>query len=375
MLGQRIRQARVASELTMRELAQRVGVSHTAIAKYENDRTCPRPSVLLQIAKALNVKVEFFLQEQSIKLSPPAVGVIAALPQYKREAIEACIKSGLEKHLALEGLLPPERQVSFQGPKFSVQHVEEVEDIAEELRQRWELGFRAIDSMVSVLEEQGIVVLILSQLADKIDSYSCWANDTIPVAVCKDNLPGDLQRQILGHELAHLILDIDETLNQEKVVSRFATAFLAPRKGVFSKIGTRRKTLDFDELCILKQEYKISMQALARRAFDLGIVSYDKYECICKAFHKLSWQGREPGDEVDAEKPVRFPLLVRQAVAEGFISQGKAAALLEEMETREIKICCEKLKQAADSFAKEYLEDDELTIFTRLNREDFFTHE
>ena len=62
MLGQRIRQARLASELTMRELANRVGVSHTTIAKYENGRICPRPSILPQIARSLNVKVEFFLR-------------------------------------------------------------------------------------------------------------------------------------------------------------------------------------------------------------------------------------------------------------------------------------------------------------------------
>ena len=172
MLGQRIRQARVASELTIRELAQRIGVSHTAIVKYESGKTCPRPSVLLQIARNLNVKVEFFLQDQSIQLSPPVFSTLANLPRYKREAIEARIKSGLEKYLELEGLLPPERQVSFEGPRFSVGHVEEVEEIAEDLRSRWELGYRAIDSMTSALEERGIKVLMLSQLADQILGYS-----------------------------------------------------------------------------------------------------------------------------------------------------------------------------------------------------------
>jgi Zn-dependent peptidase ImmA (M78 family)/DNA-binding XRE family transcriptional regulator len=372
MLGQRIRQARVASELTMRELAQHVGVSHTAISKYESGKTCPRPSVLLQIARTLNVKMEFFFQEQSIQLSPASQ---RGLPQYKREAIEARIKSSLERYFEVEGLMPPDRQVSFRGPKYSVKHVEEVEDIAEDLRYKWELGFRSIDNLTSALEEQGIVVLMFSRIPDQIHGYSCWANETIPVAVCKKNLPGDLQRQILGYELAHLILDIDNTLDQEKVANRFATAFLAPRRGVFNKIGIRRKSLDLDELCILKQEYKISMHALARRALDLGIVSQERYRCICNAFRKLSFQGQEPGEEVDTERPLRFPLLVRQAVAEGFISHGKAAALLEERENRELEICCEKLKQLADSFAKEYMEDDELTIFTRLCGEDFYSHE
>ena len=78
---------------------------------------------------------------------------------------------------------------------------------------------------------------------------------------------------------------------------------------------------------------------------------------------------------MDTAKPLRFPLLVRQAVAEGFISQGRALALLNERKNRESDVCCKQIKQIADTFAKEYSEDDELTIFTRLNGEDFNAHE
>ena len=97
------------------------------------------------------------------------------------------------------------------------------------------MGFQAIDSMTSALEERGIKVLMFSRLADRVHGYSCWANNKIPVTVCKANLPGDLQRQILANQLAHLILEIDDSLNQEEVAARFAMAFLAPRRGFFIK--------------------------------------------------------------------------------------------------------------------------------------------
>lgn len=375
MLGQRIRQARIAAGLTLRELAQQIGLSHTAIAKYESGKICPRPSVLVQIARTLNVKMEFFLQEQSICLTPADFSWTAKISKAKREAIEAQIKYILEKYLELESLLPPERQVSFEGPRFAVKHIEEVEEIAEELRNRWELGHRPIHNMASALEERGIKVLMLSRLVDKVLGYCCWANETIPVAVCRENLPGDLQRQILGHQLAHLILEIDRELNPEEIATRFAMAFLAPRTGLLNKIGTKRKNLDFDELCLLKQEYKISLNALARRALDLGIVSRDKYHCLCRDFQKLSWQGQEPGDEVEPERPLRFHLLIRQALAEGLISEEKAMALLNERRSREIDICCDYMRRVAAAFAREYLEDDELTVFTRLNNEDFYAYE
>ena len=119
--------------------------------------------------------------------------------------------------------------------------------------------------------------------------------------------------------------------------------FLPPHR-LLNKIGTKRKP-DFDELCLLKQEYTSSLNALARRALDLGIVSRDKYHCLCRDFQKLSWQGQEPGDEVEPERPLRFHLLIRQALAEGLISEEKAMALLNERRKREIDICCDYMRR------------------------------
>ena len=59
-LGARIKQARKAAGLTLRELAERIGVSAMAISKYENNQMTPRSEVLIRLAQALNVKVGFF---------------------------------------------------------------------------------------------------------------------------------------------------------------------------------------------------------------------------------------------------------------------------------------------------------------------------
>ena len=118
MLGQRIRQARIAAGLTLRELAQQIGLSHTAIAKYESGKICPRPSVLVQIARTLNVKMEFFLQEQSICLTPADFSWTAKISKAKREAIEAQIKYILEKYLELEVCCPQKDRSLLRGLGF-----------------------------------------------------------------------------------------------------------------------------------------------------------------------------------------------------------------------------------------------------------------
>ncbi|NPV30275.1 MAG: helix-turn-helix transcriptional regulator, partial [Firmicutes bacterium] len=58
MVGERLRLARRAAGLSLRELANRVGVSPQAISKYERGLDIPSSGVLLRLAEALGVKVE-----------------------------------------------------------------------------------------------------------------------------------------------------------------------------------------------------------------------------------------------------------------------------------------------------------------------------
>lgn len=56
-IGEKIKKARKASNLTQTELAKRLGVSQQMIAAYENGKRNPKAETLLTIATALNVPV------------------------------------------------------------------------------------------------------------------------------------------------------------------------------------------------------------------------------------------------------------------------------------------------------------------------------
>jgi transcriptional regulator with XRE-family HTH domain len=57
---ERLRLARFRAGLTLREVADRVDVSHTAVSQYENDRNRPTPAVLARLAMATGVSAGFF---------------------------------------------------------------------------------------------------------------------------------------------------------------------------------------------------------------------------------------------------------------------------------------------------------------------------
>jgi len=62
--GGRLRMVRKAKLLSMEKLAKQVGLSTMSISKYENNKMNPDSTMLLKLAIALDVNVEFFFRER-----------------------------------------------------------------------------------------------------------------------------------------------------------------------------------------------------------------------------------------------------------------------------------------------------------------------
>jgi transcriptional regulator with XRE-family HTH domain len=262
MLGERIKQARIAAGLSLRGLAEATNnyVSAQVIQKYEQGATNPGSDVLIKLAKVLGVKVEFFFR-------PDAVQVSLSCPDYRKrasvskkylESIHAQVKDKVEKYLEIEALFPEDRfdKISISKLKHrNIHKITDVENLAEDLRNIWALGNDPIESMTDIIEDRGAMVIPLAA-SDEFDGLSCWANDTIPVIVVKKGLPGDRQRSDLAHELGHLIMKMssDNAKDEEKAAKRFSGAFLAPAAAVYREFGKKRHNLDLLELDMLKKK-------------------------------------------------------------------------------------------------------------------------
>jgi transcriptional regulator with XRE-family HTH domain len=55
-VGDRLKKLRTLNALTQAELAEKAGLTTTAVARVERDEAEPRPSTLRKLAKALNVQ-------------------------------------------------------------------------------------------------------------------------------------------------------------------------------------------------------------------------------------------------------------------------------------------------------------------------------
>lgn len=330
-LGERLKSARKRAGLNMRALAERAGVSAQAISKYERGLDIPSSAVSIRLAKALGVSLEWLLRPTQVSLSTPSYrSHRSQLGSRVKEQLEEQVREWLERYMTIEDIMG-ERQL-FQLPPISrvIEHEEDAELVAEELRRSWNLGDDAIPGLISTLEAQGICIGVMPA-PDHFDALTLFANEKTPVIVVRKGAPGDRQRMSLAHELGHLVMEIPAYWSDtaiESVVFRFAGAFLVPRSAAIRELGERRTYLDLYELHLLKHRYGMSMQAWIHRARDLGIISHSVAQGLYRLFRVRGWHTKEPGDPYPPEDTTRLERMVLRALVEGLISEGRAVELL-----------------------------------------------
>lgn len=332
MIGERINQARKAAGLSLRVLAEKAGISAMAISKYETGKSTPSSGVLLSLAKALNVRAEYFFRPVKVELKAVEYRKHSKLPVKKLRQIEGDVIEQIERFIELEQLLPNGPVESFKLPDdlpASISAFDEIEGVADKLRAAWGLGVDPIPVLTDMLEERGIKVFLSPAVPGNFDGMTAQVNG-IHVIVVSDKAPGDRQRFTMAHELGHLVLDgrLAEGLDEESAAHRFAGAFLAPASEVRKELGAQRTWLEPKELHALKHAYGLSMQAWMHRAKDLGILAESRYVDMRKFFSAHRWTKTEPGEEIPAERPQLFEQLVYRALAQDIISESKAAELL-----------------------------------------------
>jgi Zn-dependent peptidase ImmA (M78 family)/DNA-binding XRE family transcriptional regulator len=330
VIGERLKMARKMNGLSQQELGEKAGVSRMSISKYERDINVPRSQVLIKLAQALDVKIEYLLRPVEVHLSEPVFRKRTALPKKQEYKILERTRDWVERYLHVEALF--RASPAFIRPDIDneIHRMEDVEEAALQLRDEWQLGLDPIDHLIEILEDKGIKVFVINQSVDHFDALIMWVNEEVPIIVVKSGIPGDRQRFNLAHELAHLLLNIDETLDEEKAAHRFAGAFLVPRPKVYEELGRNRQHLGTAELIMLKHKYGLSMQAWIFRAKDLGVISDSKFKQLFINIRKQNWHEQEPGEQIDPERPLRMKQLVLRALAEDVISRPRAEELLQE---------------------------------------------
>ena len=338
MIGQRLKLARKAAGLSLRGLQERIGgrVTAQAIGKYERDESMPGSGVLIALADALAVPVDYLVGEQEMALESVEFRKKKITGRREEAQVGAKVLRLLERYLMVEeflGLSSIHWDKPREAPYPVVSDPGEADRAAQSLRMHWGLGLDPIPHLVELMEGHGIKVL--SCALGKIDGLTARVRRAgttpVPVLVVNDGDWGERQRLTMAHELGHLVLEVGPKVDAEKAAFRFAGAFLMPAEALWASMGKHRTSIGWEELFDLKQLFGVSVQALTYRCKDLGIFSETLYRRLFRDISKLGWR-RSPYREplaMEREEPRRFERLCFRALAEGAISEAKAAELLE----------------------------------------------
>ncbi len=127
---------------------------------------------------------------------------------------------------------------------------EEIEHIAESVREQFGLGLGPISNVVRTMEKFGVVVCRLEMKDEKVRAFSVWSGAKPFVFLASDKASGARARFDAAHELGHLVLrrwvgsdEIEEKARLqaiEKKANQFASAFLLPRKSLPNEVFSSR---------------------------------------------------------------------------------------------------------------------------------------
>ena len=343
VFGQRLRLARKKAGLSMRELARCTDppVSAQAISKYEAGKMMPSSRVLIGIGRALDVSLDFLMSGQVEALEAIEFRKHSRTSAKDRARAEVLVTEQLENHLAIEHILDLEPAPDpFHGLRSDqVQSLDEAEDLANRLREQWNLGLDPIPSMTGLLESKGIRV-IEADLPERFHGLACTVKlaggqpDTEAVVVSSQTT-FELRRFTLAHELGHRVIrgTASPTPTVERAMQRFAAAFLVPAEHLLGQAGVNRHGIAYGELARMKHFYGVAASAMLLRLRDVGVVSA---AVVARAFRSYAraWRTCEPDPIHEGEgwaafeKPQRFESLVWRALGEQLFAPVRAAQLL-----------------------------------------------
>lgn len=324
----RLTLAREAANLEVKELAERVGTTPSAISQLEHGNTRPRTDTLLRLGLALGVPPVFFGAGEPPSLPEAECHFRRRRGASKREQRAVLARGAMVRevvrHLEEFVEFPADGVTPLARPAATAA---EAEALAADVRDAWALGLGPIPDMVGLLEMHGVIPVEVQGHSERLDAFSVWVGGRPMVFLSTDKGVASRRRFDAAHELLHLIAHRgcdagDPAL--EDVANRFAGALLLPEGPFRAECPTR---LSWPALRELKRRWGVSLLALVRRAHDLGIYSEATYRRASVQWAQHGWREMGEPDEPPMERPTLVQRVIAQLAAAGHPPSAVAAAL------------------------------------------------
>ncbi|MBM3258386.1 MAG: helix-turn-helix transcriptional regulator [Candidatus Sericytochromatia bacterium] len=326
--GRQLRKVRVRAGLTLRELAGRIGLSHTSLLQYEHGRAQPSGRTLLALAREMGVTPEDLGRPTHEALRVPVWPAAASLSGRLMARLATRILDGVDRAEGVRNLGTLQEELGHldAGLMGPLRSAEEAEQRADRLRVLWGQGLHPWRNLAAELERRGWVVVhaplsMVAPLARRPVHVGPWLVAVLPT---EPDLALDQEgaAEVLGWFL------VGDAGQDPRWVRRFARALLVPRLVAEREPGRGVTRMDLRELLLLKAGHGLSMGGWLDRFRDLDLLPVDACAGLAEAMHARGWMEREPVREGSPPSAFEGPIL--RALNEGRIDIAHAAVLLGE---------------------------------------------
>lgn len=319
---ERLVQARDSRGLSQVALADLINRTSSSISRWESGVQSPEPDALEILSRALNLPATFFLRPPvPPDRNPMFFRSMVSTTQALRRRTRVRLYWAEEISLALQEWLdlPAINVPRLDAADYREIGEADIERMAAECRNVWNLGIGPIADVLLVMENAGICVVKEEVGSVAMDGLSHWSDaDQRPymqIAADKDTCVRS--RLNAAHELGHLALHgriKEKTLADaaafkeiERQAFLFAGAFLLPAESFTAEVWS--PTLN--GFMPLKKRWKVSLGAMIKRCRSLSIINEEYEQRLWKHYSARGWRKAEPLDDT---LPVEGPRLLSRSV-------------------------------------------------------------
>lgn len=354
ILGQRIAEGRKARGKTQEEAANHLGYSRPTYIAIEKGERQLKSDEITKLASFLGRSVHELVRpgETVADLQPHLRAVADKLKGDYRVQLDAAISELqrlVEDYRQLEQIMNsplrsnPPLEVALNS---KINPAELAESVASQERQRLGLGDQPIIFLRSALEWDVGLRIFYGNLPSAIAGMYAYAADLGFCVFINRKHPPQRRRLSLAHEYGHVIVDrykpgIDYLAYSgrkppnERFAEAFGLCFLMPASSVrqkFHDIVTSTGDFQVADLCRLSHFYFVSVEAMALRLEELGLIPRGSWQGIKSADfaprHAAALLDLPNPPVDDHPFPQRYKQLAAYAFEQGKISQGQVARFL-----------------------------------------------
>jgi Zn-dependent peptidase ImmA (M78 family)/DNA-binding XRE family transcriptional regulator len=321
IIPERIREARESVGMTDEQFADAIGVSRQSVGTYETGAFAPRGDVFSKIIAVTQQPPAFFTAPRKHNLErflAPTWRSLKRMQRPDRLRIGRRLEWAfyIAESLAEYVDLPP---VHLPAIEFDYERGgnERIEEIADQLREFWNVGFGPITDLVPLLEYNGVIVVEEAVRCEDMDAVSRWQSGRPYMLYAADQESNSRKLFNLAHELGHLVLHSGIEVNSrnldrlENQANRFAGAFLLPRRTFAREIANT--TIEY--FLSLKGRWRVAVAAMIYRCKELGILNADQVKYLWKQMNARGIRKREPLDNAFAlSKPTVLSSAVQMLI-------------------------------------------------------------